>query len=342
MKLTRFAAVAGLALVPLGTTLQSTHKAGETRVTTFTITESTSMVDMQVLMNGEEGGMGEMEMTQEMTGMRAGVFTDSVRRGADGAPAIFTRNYSDLEKTADMFMSNEMMGDEESSQEFESDLEGLTVLFTLDEGDYTASFPEGEAGDEDLLEGLEALLPWGGLLSSGEVSVDDEWEVEPRAFWSSLSLGADLAWEDGEDVEGTLSVDPDTDEAEVDGEITATLTSVEDGLATITLAVEISEFIDMTEAVLAEAEGEDPGDVPEGAMMPDIKGLTTEESTEGEATVVWNIEGGYMVSFDANLETASEQTLQMAFEGGPQSMEIEQISSFEGELEISVEVTVER
>lgn len=342
MKFSLFGAVAGLALVPLGTTLQSTHMTGETRVTTFTIEESSSMVDMQVLMNGEEGGMGEMSMTQEMSDMRTGVLTDTVQRGADGVPAIFTRNYSELQKTADMFISDERMGDNESSQEFESDLEGLSVQFTLDEGEYSAAFPEGEAGDEDLLEGLEALLPWGGLLSSGEVSVDDEWEIEPRAFWLSLALGTEMAWEDGEDAEGMISVDEDSENVEVEGEVTATLTSVEDGLATITLAVELSQFTDMTEAVLAEAEGEDPGDVPEGAMMPDIKGLTMDESTEGEATVVWNIKGGYMVSFDASLETTSEQTLTMEFEGGPQSMEIEQISSFEGELEISVEVTVER
>jgi hypothetical protein len=347
MKLVLIAAAAGLSLTALSADLTSTYAKGEIRTTQFSYEESSSLVDVEMLMNGEEGPMGapDMEMEMETVNGQSGVFADTITRGGEGKPAGFLRLYSDLELHSSMSMRSSMFDDQDSEESKESELEGVSVAFAFEDGEYTAEFPGEEAADKEVLAGLEALLPWASLLPEEGVEVEAEWEIDAEAFAGFFDLGGDLAWDsEGNNSEGNDSEgndDEDAQESEVEGTVTATLTKIEDGEATISISFELSELVDLT-GVSMNMGGEEPDDVPEGMMMPDMIAFTIEKESEGEGTAIWNIEGGYLSSLELECEFTSVQEMIMVMEMGPETMEMEEISTSEGEATFSVQVTVER
>ena len=342
MKLVLIAAAAGLSLAALSADLTSTYAKGEIRTTQFSYEESSSLVDVEMLMDGEEGPMGapDMEMEMDTVNGQSGVFADTITRGGEGKPDGFLRLYSDLELHSSMSMRSSMFDDQDSEELKESELEGVSVAFAFEDGEYTAEFPGEEAADKEVLAGLEALLPWASLLPEEGVEVEAEWEIDAEAFAGFFDLGGDLAWDsEGNDSEGNDS--EDAQESEVEGTVTATLTKIEDGEATISISFELSELVDLT-GVSMNMVGEEPDDVPEGMMMPDMIAFTIEKESEGEGTAIWNIEGGYLSSLELECEFTSVQEMIMVMEMGPETMEMEEISTSEGEATFSVEVTVER
>jgi hypothetical protein len=341
MKTLLIAALAGTILSPVAE-LTSTYEAKEIRTTTFSYEESNVMVDMQMLMNGEENPMMGGDMDASGTDSSGGVFTDTILRSTDGMPTSFTRLYSDLNSANSSSMYGPM-GDMDSDNTMETELNDLTVTFTFDEEEYTAEFPEGEAGDEELLEGLDGLLPWADFLSRGSVDVEDEWDVEPKMLWDTFHLGGELSFENTSE-EDSMMAPPagEEDLLEVDGEITATLKSIEDGIATITLAIEVTEFMDLTELAIEMAENAPDDAMPEGMMMPEIMSMEIEKEYEGEGTILWDIDGGYLVNLELSLEYSESQAMSMMLSMGPEDMEIEQNTTTEGEITYTVEVEVTR
>jgi hypothetical protein len=69
--------------------------------------------------------------------------------------------------------------------------------------------------------------------------------------------------------------------------------------------------------------------------------MVVETTYEGEGTLVWDIKGGYLVSLEFELELESIQTVQLLVEFGGQSIDIEQVMTFEGERYMSIEVETE-
>jgi hypothetical protein len=127
------------------------------------------------------------------------------------------------------------------------------------------------------------------------------------------------------------------------GEMTATLVGVTevDGRAQAEISLEVDVSIVQDNTEMARADMEQPDDLPEGAIVPDLESMVVETTYEGEGTLVWDIEGGYLVSLEFELELESIQTVQLLVEFGGQSMDIEQVMTFEGERYMSIEVETE-
>lgn len=342
MKTLMIAAAAGALLATTAEDLQSTYRAGEVRRTEITFESSTDMIEMIVTVDGEEmGGIPDMEQSQ--TQSRSTTFEDEILRAEDGELLAFDRTYAELgEETAHEFggpMAEELSG----VATMVSDLEGLTVRFTRGDEGFVASFPDDEEGDPDLLEELTDELPWSRLLPEDAVSVDDSWEIDAEGFWLLLNAGGTVHFQPEEMEEGMMMTgEPALDDVDCEGRITATLKALEeiDGVphAKVSIDVELSTLIDMTEAALARHE-EPPDDLPPGMEMPDVSLMELERDYEGEATFLWNLEENRLSSLEIelDLEETSRVEMTMNMGGGEQLMEQESIS----EGEVSVAVTVE-
>ena len=341
MKPILLAAFAGtLCLAPF-TDLASRHEEGEVRTTTFSIDESSSLVDIQVLMNGELNPAG-VDIQREQVSTKGGTFTDKILGIDDSDLSAFTRTYGELmgEMTRSTFDTD--AGENTKERTMESPLDGLTVHFNREEGAFLASFPEDEdAGDEELLEDLPATLPFAGFLPEFSVEVDDEWEVGIEVLWDALNLLDGLALRDPDlDEEDSKLMDliNDNDIVEIEGEVMATLSSLEDGLATLTLAVEMIETWDLTEAMNTVRET----DEDEGMGMPEMDLFMNRKESEGEGTLVWDLRGGHMVSLEIDLDFEIIQSVNMSMSMGPRDMKIEQAMTTAGELTATFEMEITR
>ncbi|MCP4806778.1 MAG: hypothetical protein GY884_15655, partial [Proteobacteria bacterium] len=242
------------------------QEAGQVRTITFELESSSELAEMVMLMNGEEqGGMPEMEQLQSDS--KSGTFVDRLVAADGGRATKLERTYEDLAGFQGFEMNSDMMGSMSQESDLVSDLDGLTVVFERGDDGFEASWPEDAPGDDELLTGLEATLPFADLLPGEGVEVDDEWELDVALLDRLLSPGGALKLTAEDSEEGMMMIDESDSGAEVelDGELTATLKRVGDGQAVVTLAFEYSQFTDLTEHMLA-MENEAPEDAPEGAM----------------------------------------------------------------------------
>jgi hypothetical protein len=113
--------------------------------------------------------------------------TDEYLAMAEGRPGRLRRTFDRVESREDQEMRFAMgSGRPDSKNEKKklqsSDLEGRTVLFSLDRGSgaYAAAFA-AQGGDESLLEGLSEDMDFQFLLPAGKVAPGESWSVEPKA-----------------------------------------------------------------------------------------------------------------------------------------------------------------
>ena len=90
-----------------------------------------------------------------------------------------------------------LMGEEEAQSpngSGTSELEGSTVVFTWndDDGEYELSFPEGEEGDAELLEGLTEDMDFRALLPDGELSEGESYDIDLAGLVDVMAPGGDL------------------------------------------------------------------------------------------------------------------------------------------------------
>ena len=109
-------------------------------------------------------------------------------------------------------------------------------------------------------------------------------------------------------------------------EFTATLKSVEDGVATITFVAESATSFEMTPDLGDEA--------PEGFEMSN----TFEFGFELEGTLTWNLEAHHAIALNIEGDVLREDTMEQ-HGSGEMEFEVTQIQSFEGTY--SLELTVE-
>ena len=319
------------------------QEAGQVRTLTFELESSSELVDMQMLMNGEEGpGMPEMEQLQ--SDATSGTFIDRLLAVDGGRATRFERTYEDLAGFQGFEMNSDMMGSMSEESDLASDLDGLTVVFERDdEGAFEAAWPEDAPGDDDLLVGLEAALPFAEFLAPEGVEVDDSWELDPELVSRLLDPGGSLSLRGEDGPEGLLRIDDSAEDIDVerDGELTATLERVVDGQAVVSLAFEYSEVVDLTEHMAA-MQADAPEDAPEGMMMPDIQEMTNAADYEGEGTLVWDLDAGHLVELSLEYEVEEVQSMVMSMDMGGDSMEMEQISTTLGEGTARFVLEVER
>src|SRR5262245_16190432 len=128
------------------------------------------------------------------------VVTDVFEAGGKERPLRVRRTFDELggDELA-RFTSEE--GDEDEHSEYESALEGQSVLFTWNEdsGEFERAFAEGSAGDDALLEPLEEDMDLRRFLPAKGVAEGDSWEIEVGAFDCVIDPGGDLALKDPKD-----------------------------------------------------------------------------------------------------------------------------------------------
>ena len=321
------------------------HEQGQVRRTSYSFEARRSLTGRSSIVNGEEHP-GREGVRQEQTYSAKGVLVDRTVRVDDSTLMVFDREYEELELNLSVEVDDPFGADTDEEVSGESDLEGATVRFTREDDEFAAEFPEGEAGDEELLDGLTAEFPWADYLPEEDVDEKDGWEIAPEVLFRTFDLGGDMSLRT--DDEGPLDsamkeVSADSD-GDYGGDMSATLVSVSevDGRVQAEISIEVDVFLlqDRTEITRAQM-AEEPDDLPEGMAVPELHSMEEETLYEGEGTLIWDVEGGYLVSLELELEFEATQTLQLSLELAGQSLEIERITTFEGDRSISIEVQVE-
>jgi len=200
------------------------------------------------------------------------------------------------------------------------------VVFSWDEDEeqYTAAFHEDSEGDEDLLEDLWGDADLLGFLPEDEVEEGDSWEPDVEAFKRLLSPGGDLVFLDDEGESSADEIDEEIDES-LDGEIECELESIEDGIAIISVTMELEGTGDI------ETDMEGDGEMIESGVQ--LREVTIESEYEG--TLTWDLRAGHMVSFNlvGETEVSILEQVTLAIANG-ESFEQAQTMVFSSETEI--------
>lgn len=307
---------------------------------TFTSESVFALDDMEMTMGGQSPpGMPEMEM--EMTLESSIQVTDEYASVDGGQVLELVRSFDTVGQEMSMEMSLEVAGEshpQDGSGSGSSSLEGTAVRFTWDADDeaYVPAF-EGDDGDEDLLEGLVEDMDLRTLLPDGPVSEGDEWDVELVALADILAPGGNLAVDVEMDGQAGLGGGPDPQMISnmrelladlLEGDFTATYqgTKEVDGITVgvIALAVEIESARDMSEMM---EEGMSESEMP---FEVELTRADAEFTFEGEGTMLWNLAGGHIHSFDLSGDTSIAMDMAMAIPG--QGIEMETSMEMSGTM----------
>lgn len=321
---------------------------GLTLTKTYSNVEESVLDEMSVAVNGEEMDPSMTAMEQDVSNQTTVELTDVYGSTAGGRPTRVRRTFETISSDVTMDMSNAMMGEMSMEMVGESELEGETVVFTWDEGEgsYVLEFAEDSGAEEELLEDVEEDTDLRDFLPTVEVSEGDTWEVEPQALRKVLAFGGDLKLEmessEMNDMLGPGSgPSPSANDylGELSGSISAEYAGSrdEDGaaVAVIRLTFEIDSAKDMTEMFQAQAEAME---APEGMdMSMEYNSADMEFELEGEATLLWDLAGGHLYSFELSGEAITTIDMSMAMSmGGLGDMESDISMTMKGSMTVSL------
>jgi len=307
-------------------------KAGVSLTKTLSVQGDLELEEMKLMMGGQDLSemAGQMEMSMKHETRL--VVEDTYLAVEDGRPTRLKRTFEEISSSSHSSGSS-MMGEQQNDMSFESDLEGMSVLFTLDDGDYKATFAEGEKGDEALLEGLVEDTDLRGFLPTKEVKEDDTWKVEPSAVKALLVPGGDLKLRPSEGNEATPGLDsmnfsPSDMLSELEGTFEATFKGTrKEGdvqVAVIALAIECTSANDLTERMQSMTDSMDD-QLPEGASMK-VTAFDGEYEYEAEGELLWNLETGLLhgLQLSGELRMIMDVSMSMSMQGMDNDMELSQ------------------
>ncbi|MDF1799589.1 MAG: hypothetical protein P1V81_10465 [Planctomycetota bacterium] len=318
------------AFAPVGTAIRFAPEEGLSLTKTY---EQKSMATLESILFR----MGEEELDIEeipeisIRSSEMIVFEDTYDSVEGGRATRLTRSFQELGRERTESYPDENGSITDTDTEETSGLADTVVVFSWDDDEeqYTVVFHEDSEGDEDLLEDLFGDADLLGFLPDGEVEVGDTWEPDVEAFKRLLSPGGDLVFLDDEGESSADEIDEEIDES-LDGEIECELESIEDGIATITVTMELEGSGDI------ETDMDGDGEMIESGVQ--LREVSIDSEYEG--TLTWNLRAGHMVAFSLVGETEvsilEQVTLQIA-----NGEEFEQaqtmIFSSETEIEYSAE-----
>ena len=323
--------------------LHSTSVKDQKISRSFSVSTEMEMDSLSVMVDGEDmrEDMDDFEHKSSISLLLE--VTDVIQGVKDGEVQKLARTFDTLEMVTGNDMSGPM-GDQSDEMDFTSELEGVTVEFERGEDGFEAAYPEGEDGDSDLLEGLDALLSFSDVLPGKEIAEGDTWEI-PLELYSMLSEpGGNLHFEPETENEnmsdmGSMAaeqVDDDPD-PELDGKIEATYKGTREvddvKYAVIAIAVEVSAVTDRTEFFNSMK-----GDAPDGGefMMPTVNSATEEAAFEGEGEILWNIEAGHMHTLKLEGDAERIEMMELEMSMGDMEQTMEQTSTMVGTESYSV------
>lgn len=267
--------------------------------------------------------VGGLEMPPEMFGAGDDMsfsgemtidVTETYLASAEGRPTLLQRTFDAL--------SLEMEGGGQSTEVEEfAELEGETVQFkwNAEDDEYEITFPESDL-DEELLEALSDDMDLRVLLPTGEVDVDDTWEVQAEDLYPLFLPGGMVG-----------SSDPG-DDADIAELIEEQLLEQLEGLAedfSVTCRYKGSSEIDDRRVAEIAFEYGGEGSLELGEIMlmalesqeelpatPDIVADLSMEIS-GSGTLYWDMEAGHLYSFEmsGDLELSFDMEVSMSIEG---------------------------
>lgn len=343
--------VASAATLALAAELATDYAPKRTFEVTLTQSSSTELVSMEVFIDGEpmdrggRGGGGASSSTLTLT------TTDTILESEDGAPTKVRRTFDEVSSTTSAERGGETM-----ESEGESAFEGITIELTQgDDDEVTVEVTDGDAPEEERLEGHSLALAIDGLLPEDSVDEGDEWTIEGADLLAALGHGIsrkliDRPEREGGDGEGrgrggrgrggrggrgggnALGMF-----AGAEWDVTAKMTGETedvDGLECAVIEIE------------AEADGElEMGGRGEGRRRDRAAGQEgrggrggTQETTFSaklEGKLLWNVEGKHPVSL--SIEGSAELSTDMERETQRGVMEMSRVTEIT--LEASVEIS---
>jgi hypothetical protein len=305
--------------------------ADTTLVRTLENAYALELEEMVLSVNGEEvpaDAFGEVDI--RVAHSETFVVTDAYEAVAGGRPERLRRTFEELGREERSTFSSDA-GDGNDDTDYESELEGKTVVFSWNEESerFDAAFADGEEGDEALLAELEEDMDLRRLLPAGALAEDESWSIDPAAFDCILAPGGDLGLEDTDvEAEDASSLDDDL-RANLAGTFTATYEGVrEEGSARV--AVIRLEIDARTHAEEDLAEDE----IPEGARGTGRIELGFVLAGE----LCWDLEHGHALSLELSGEhrLTTVETIAGEFEG--ESLEQSQTMVLSGEATFSMQI----
>ncbi|HIG86843.1 MAG TPA: hypothetical protein EYQ25_07365 [Planctomycetes bacterium] len=340
-----------LSALPTRDTIAFAPEDGTSVSVTFLSSNELTLDDMQMLMNGQENAMmPSIEM--DMITTTEYQFSDTYERMAKGQPARLKRTYDSIQSAISGETRMEMMGEEQTEDvagSGTSGLEGDSVLFNLKDGEYIKSWPEGEEGDDELLENLLEDVSLRGLLPEGEVAEGESWDIDLSIMLDLLAPGGDLGLElEMEGGDNAMSMGPDTDmmsdiremlSGNMNGTVTGKLTGYRDAdgarVAVIEIDIEVDCSTDMIDMMREKIEESLP---PDAGIEMDLSSVDVSYVMEGEGELLWNASAGHIAGLSLELEVAMSMEMAMGMDAGGQQMDMEMAMEMSGTTELTVEV----
>lgn len=299
------------------------HVEAKTKLTkTFASKLELHSTEMSITFDGQDAHGGMEGPKIGLTDEEHIEVTDEYVAVGDGRATKLKRTFDKLEgKSSQSVQPPEgMEGDpSDETKEKSSPLEGKSVAFAWKDDEWNATWPEGEKGDDDLLEKLDGDLDFAGFLPGKSVADGDTWDLDAKLFNKVLSPGGRLHLDEkkGEGEEGSEDDKiQDTIEENLGGKASATYKGVREVEGVKLSVIEVKAELRSSGTI-----DEDEGKAAIEATM----------DLEGE--VLWDAKAGHLRSFklSGKMSFSMESTRSMEF--GDESHEFSQKVRFEGDLE---------
>jgi len=284
---------------------------------------SMDLVEMKVTLEGPEGPQEpEIELPKlKIVDDETIEFTDETLAAGEGRPKKLKRTFDSIENS--VTFESEGSEDEEGGSETTKNVTGLTgksVLFTWNDEEeaFEAAWPEGESGDDDLLEDLVEDADFRGWLPQGAVSEGDTWKIPGAEFNNLQEPSGPMGYRAEGEEEARDDSESDELRDNIEGEIEATFKGTRDeaGIQVGVIAFE-AKLSSKSQREVENDEG------PAGES-------TTESAMDLQGEILWDLAGGHFraLKCDSDYKFTSAQKRTLEFDQG--TLTITERRGFEG------------
>lgn len=306
-----------------GSSLTTTHE----RLLELELKDST----MRLFLDGEEQEdteSPEIELTMRETESIA--FTDEFVELGDGRVLRLSRSFDKIGTNSHQLLTDPMGEEYESDSPGSSELESTTVAFVwnAEDEEYTASFPEDEDLDADLLDDLVATADFSWFLPDEEIEEGDTWAIDKEAFIRMSSPSGDLKTvrEGEEEEEDDFGEQFDEHlEGDLEGEFRGFREVDGSELVVIHVTASLETYVEQEQEIETE-EGEG------------TSSETFRFSFELEGDLLWDARANHARSLELNGEVEMTMETSEQFSGGGHELAFTSTQEFLGTIKYEIQV----